>query len=112
MGYVDSAPYFCCTSDMVEDFANLRWFAISNTTPHPLMTLIYTPLDTKYYVQAGIISSGLDASITVCLPTSSPFALLHYIDVYIKNFIALAQLGPEDRRRACDHVFHLIDRVF
>ena len=97
--YVDSAPYFFCTSDTVEDLANMRWAAPTNTNPHPILALAGAPPDTEDNYHAGIISAKLDVSITARLLPSSHVALLRYANLYIGYFIALAQGGPADHRR-------------
>ena len=97
--YVDSAPYFFCASDIVEDLANLRWAAATNTNPHPILALAGAPPDTEYNYHAGIISAKLDVSITARLPPSSPVALLRHVKLNIGYFIALAKGGPADHRR-------------
>ena len=90
MGYVDSAPYFCCERETVADLANISCTATTNTSLHPILALVDTPPDTEDNDHTGTISSNLDASIATGLPPSSPVALLSYVNVYADNFIKLA----------------------
>ena len=93
---------------MVEYLANLSWVDAANTTLHPLLALTDTPPYPEYDDHTRIISADLDASITVRLLPISPVALLRYANVYVNDFIALAQKGPEDLHRVLDHVFRVI----
>ena len=112
MGYMDSALYFCCVSEMVVEIANMRWAVAANTPPHPLYVLARTPPDPEYDAHADIISSNLDANITARPWPIITVAQICYINVYVDNFTALAQGGPSDRRRFCGYVRHAINRFF
>ena len=97
---------------MVVDPANQSTPIATPYSPHPLLALIDTPLSIKYNANAGIIPTKLDASNTARLTTSSTISLLYCVDISFDNFIVLAKGRPAYRRRVCDHVFYMIEKVF
>ena len=94
MEYVDIYPYFYCMGKMVVDLSNQSWAAAATATPHPILSLAYTPPAPGENARTGIIPSKLEASITACLLPNITFALLHYINVYVNDFVLLVQGGP------------------
>ena len=51
------------------------------------------------------------ANLTMHLPPHDKSALLCYVHVSVDEFIALAQEGPVERIRVCNHLFAFIDLV-
>ena len=81
MGYVYSAPYFCCKIDMLAYLAIHDWDSDSAASPHPLSAIVDTlqsPDDDSY---SGIITQDLNEFIHVRLPLDSFVALLYYIGI-------------------------------
>eukprot|EP00957_Ditylum_brightwellii_P005154 392302-Ditylum_brightwellii.AAC.1 len=134
MGYIESAPFFCSTTEMVADIANNSWAAnidallqpnpvpISPSLPHtnlhiahPLDHIADTPPLQSDDAAMGIPSDLHETQLrTLCshLAPGNIHNLLVYIYVYADDFIALAQ-GPKAVWACLQcHLFRCIDLVF
>ena len=63
MGYVDSAPYLCCTIDIVTNLANSIWGEYSTTPLHHLKLLAESSPTISKNSYSGLPSKALDSSL-------------------------------------------------
>ena len=99
MGWCDSASYFCAASETSRDISEtLALTPLRDLPPHPLENHLVPTDDPQ----------------TVCaLPESDPqAAFLHLLEVYIDDFIQLAQTTNKDKllhiSRALLHAIHAV----
>ena len=97
---------------MVAYLSNDSWSAVATAAPY----LLSSPTDTPYKpdddAHTGIIPPDIDTSITKRLLSDISVTLLCRVDIYVDDFIALAQVRPTDQRRVVEHVFYAIKNVF
>jgi hypothetical protein len=104
MGWRDSPPYFCAFTETAVDLTNTALANCAPSTPHPLEHASqhspHTPIQEPTYHLS-----------TVFPPTpGAHLAPLAYSDVYIDDFIGLAQIPCHtDTLR---HLLHNISRIF
>ena len=113
MGWKNSPPIFSAATETIADIANNN---INNPSYHPSAH----PLDphaarldhsnpTQPPSSAQLHTSPLSPSRDPCLPSQpSPAA---YIDVYVDDFLALAQ-GASTRSKVRNTLLHAVDSVF
>ena len=105
MGWVESPPYFTSVTETACDLLNSALRRGDNPPPHHLESIAATPpLDTT--PPTGEWAPRL-ARTGSTMPRSSPLA---YGDVYVDDFILLAQT-KRHQRRALRPALHSIDRV-
>ena len=96
MGYLESAPAFCCATEMVADLANTMWGEWQDLPTHPLEAIAACLPPENDEVASGILKKDcedlLDHHLIVLLENKWK-SLWHYIDVYINDFICLCQGG-------------------
>ena len=134
MGWVESPPYFCAASETVADVANQR-MTRSYAPPHRLESIASTPTPAQSVLPPGkpfpspfnepvALPSGTPESPAKVQPVSSlpapsthvttaplPSAL-SYIDVYMDDYIALAQGNRRRRRMIRRILMHAVEEVF
>ena len=108
MGWKNSPPLFCTATETVADLANealrthqpskqhlldIRVEAV-DTSPAPLLTTEHADLKCDPYLQR---------------PNAK---LLAYVDVFVENFLSLAQGPRHHRRHVRRTLFHALDKVF
>jgi hypothetical protein len=102
MGWGLSPPYFCAFTETGADIANWHLTAPQPLPPHPLEDIAQTspvPSDHEFAQSAAF-------PYQLC-PSSQPLA---YVDVYIDDFIGVAQRPCATHLRRC--LFHTIDSIF
>ena len=105
MGWVESPPYFTSVTETACDLMNAALRRGDNPPPHPLESLAATPpSDTTS--PTGEWAPRL-ARMGSTMPRSSPLA---YGDVYVDDFILVAQT-KRNQRRVLRSALHSIDRV-
>jgi hypothetical protein len=97
MGFVESAPYFCASTETAADLINSSW-AFANLAPaHPLEHFT-KPAPSHPVPEHPPPVPARDA--------------LAYIDVFVDDFLALWQGIPAQLCQARRHVFHTLDLLF
>ena len=110
MGYVESTPLFCATTETIADLANNN---PKQMRVHPLDNLANSLLDLQDTAVLGVLTPAQEAQLAThfsSLPTSLWNNCLSYVNVYI--FILLQQGLPAQRTAARQNLFHHIDRIF
>lgn len=99
MGWVQSPPYFCAFTETITDIANTQ--PTQSLDLHPLLSMTHGPPSAVhgYHPQAL-----LPDQIT------PPLAPLTYVDVYLDDFMAVAQ-RPQ-HTSLMNHLLHSIDTIF
>jgi hypothetical protein len=127
MGWVASPPHFCALTETIADVANTRFTRAPAARsvylpPHRLSVLADHPSDPVSYPlpPAPSCPSGLPLSTPTLTWTQKPPSLpphssgphtpLTYVDVYMDDFIALAQGHPGRRQHVRSTLFHTIDQ--
>ena len=108
MGWKNLPPIFCTATDTVADLANEALRAHVPTLPHKM--------DERAEVVRVEPAPSLEKQL--CALPRDPyhgrknFQLIQYVDVFVDDFLGLAQ-GPRHRRRhVCRTFFHALDKVF
>jgi hypothetical protein len=107
MGWMHSPPYFCAFTETAADLANQT---LQDTTIAP--TLQYPEHPLEIASQQHDVERNTQFSPSILHPTTGP-AFTHplsYVDIYIDDFIGLAQ-APTADTTLC-HLLHSIDKVF
>jgi hypothetical protein len=97
MGYIESAPYFCASTETVANLINHSWALVGLSPALPLEQFTRPP------ELASLQPLLLPA------PTRNPLA---YIDVFVDGFLALCKGTSAQLRQVCRHIFHTIDLRF
>jgi len=111
MGWTQSPPAFCAVTETVADLANARLRRILRSSPHRLDSLAAT-------LPSPPTSPFLDAppSATALNPQPPPIRHLtrrvRSVDVFVDDFIALAQGGARQRTHVQRTLMSAIDDVF
>ena len=112
MGYLESAPLFCSTTELIADFANND---TPHTHPHPLDALASTNPTPPDPAATGFLTTEQETRLAqhlAALPPGWQQQCLNYTDVYVDDFILLQQGSQIQRIAARRNLFHHIDRVF
>jgi hypothetical protein len=107
MGWTHSPPYFCAFTETAADLAN---HTLQDTTIAP--TLRYPEHSLEIVSQQHDVERNTNFSPSILHPTTGP-AFSHplsYADIYIDDFIGLAQATTADT--TLRHLLHSIDKVF
>jgi hypothetical protein len=101
MGWAQSPPFFCAFTETIADVTNSTSTPTPSTyLPHPLLAPSKTsdsPTSTAFHPTATVLGS----------PNAPPLA---YTDVYVDNFITLAQ--RHHHLSTLSALLHTIDAVF
>ena len=115
MGWVSSPPFFCAASETAADIANIHLAVPQlHPTPHPLRHPADTASNFKPVSRALPRPSDtppMDPSVQPYHTYLSPTPLA-YVDLYMDDFLGLAQGHPALRERVRSTLFHSIDQVF
>ena len=95
MGFIESAPFFCASTETAADLINHSWGLADLAPAHPLEQFTSPPHPTPHRPTDGATR-----------------AALAYIDVFVDDFLALRQGTPAQLRQARRHVFHSLDLLF
>ena len=113
MGWTQSPPAFCAVTETVADLANARLRRTARSSPHRLDSLADSP--TPLAATSGTSSIGTPTAAPLPI-TPPPFPhlqrRLRAVDVFVDDFIALAQGGPHQRRHVRRTLMTAIDDVF
>lgn len=111
MGWVESPPLFCVATETIADLANNSLQLGISSTPHRLSALANTPGAPfeRRVVPTGPTGMATAAPIHLLGPRRKP---LKYVDVYVDDFIGLAQGNPTSCSKVRDHLLTAIDKVF
>jgi hypothetical protein len=110
MGWVESPPQFCAVTETAADLANRR-IRRPGAPPHRLESVAdgYPEpprLDSNHLEPNSPMAAPLHRTLQ---PASRPVAS---VDVYVDDFLAIAQGSARDLRTARRHLLHAIDDVF
>ena len=110
MGYMESAAFFCATTDMVKDRTIDTLSTRHTAPPHHLEDLA----DTKPpQTSKGEATATLDADKNwEALSLHARATALLHVEVYLDDFIGITQGGPTDRQQMTQHLFRAIDEIF
>ena len=103
MGWVLSPPVFCALSETVADIANKEMATQAQPPMHPQEEAAATPTPTNRPPSVP----GLPPRIRV-----SKRGPLGAVDVFVDDFILMAQGGPRRKKRLRRILFHSIEKVF
>ena len=122
MGWQSSPPYFCVPTETITDVANTRVLRHRNPGPHHLDTVADAQSETIAAAPLDPIASGHSPTkVAVKLPTQRDPMIgdgahhhrkLGKFDVFVDDFIGLAQGNRERLQRLRRILFHTIDDVF
>ena len=120
MGWTNSPPFFCAASETIADLANAALVDHRPARPHNLDGRAEGGRPNQGIISGGGRAAAANMPAPQTLPrplTRDPNLsrknprLLAYVDVFVDDFLALAQ-GPIGRlRNVRRHLFHAIDRV-
>lgn len=115
MGWKNSPPAFCTATETIADLANQRLDNGDPPPPHPLDDAAEIAVSRETLPPPRPATSTTPVAVPLpsdrdpSLPRSPK--LLSYIDVFVDDFLALAQ-GDANRRRVRKVLMHAIDDVF
>ena len=108
MGWKNSPPAFCVATETAADLTNTALASPAVPLAHPLNHHA-AALDDAHTISSPTASTPPASQRDPCLPF--PRQPLSYVDVFMDDFIALAQ-GKSNRQRVRLHLFHAVDSVF
>jgi hypothetical protein len=125
IGWKNSPPYFCAITETVADVTNEKIRRHQPQPPHRLEKLANTEPDdlTDHNVEpAGKTTANATAaapttavpappSTPTRIPTWQPAQPLGQFDIYVDDFLGLAQGNPRTRNRLRRTLFHTLDEV-
>jgi hypothetical protein len=101
MGWNQSPPYFCTFTETVADMANHAIETNQRLPPHPVEHRSQNHEVPRSYFAPNIVSPQAPSSLT------QPLA---YVDIYIDDFIGLAQ--PARAQHTLRATLHSLDKIF
>ena len=110
MGYVESAAFFCATTETVKDRTLDILSTCHTAPPHHLENLA----DTKPpQTSAEEVAATLEANSNweALSPHARDISLAH-VEVYLDDFIGITQRGPTKISQMTRHLFHTINDIF
>jgi Reverse transcriptase (RNA-dependent DNA polymerase). len=107
MGWKNSPPAFCTATETIADLTNRELKANTSAPDHPLGQLAgqYDQFQTR-----SCPSDTEDISPDPSLPRPAP--PVSEVDVYVDDFIAVAQGNPERLENMRNTLLHTVDKVF
>ena len=110
MGYMESAAFFCATTETVKD-RTLDTLSMRHTAPpHHLGYLADTKPPQTSEEEAR---ETLDANRNwEALSSHARETAIAHVKVYLDDFIGITQGGPTERRKMTRHLFCTIDKLF
>ena len=110
MGYVESAAFFCATTETVKDQA-LDTLSMRHTAPPHHLEHLADTKSPKTSAQEVAATLEADNDWEALSPHARATALAH-VEVYLDDFISITQGGPTERRQMTRHLFRSIDELF
>ena len=109
MEYVESAAFFCATTETVKDSAIDTLSTRHTAPPHHLNNLAETkpPETTAKEVAATLVA---DKDWETLSPHTQDIALAH-VEVYLDDFIGITQGGAKKRRQMTRYLFCAINEL-
>jgi hypothetical protein len=109
MGWVLSPPYFCAFTESVADLANQSLRLQPSAPPtHPLSIIADNPNNEPEPTSLPPQTTWHRDPFSAITP-QQPLA---YVDIYMDDFVAIAQGSPSTLSAVRSTVFHAIDEVF
>ena len=120
MGWTESPPYFCTTTETIVDLANLYSHSTWDPPPHPLEVPSATAAPWDGHLTMMVPPPDLQADRqpkTLVMPHPPTWLqrrvpALRYADVYIDTEILVTQGSAPALNKFCRQVFHINDGVF
>ena len=120
MGWMESPPYFCRTTETIVDLANLYSHSMWDPPSHPLEVPSATAALWDCHLTITVPPPDLQAKqqpktmVMLHPPTrlQRQAPTLRYADVYIDDEILVAQGPAHPLNKFCRQVFHINDWVF
>ena len=120
MGWMESPPYFCTTTETIVDLANLYSHSMWDPPSHPLKVPSATAAPWDGHLTITVLLPDLQAdrqpkTVVVLHPPTQlqrRAPALRYADVYIDDKILVAQGPAPALNKFCCQVFHINNRVF
>lgn len=113
MGWILSPPYFCAATETIADLANQAVAAGLSFQPHPLESASAAPEALPEVLPSKpLLLPKLDPVPLPSHPLPPRARPVNYIDVYMDDFIHLAQGSANKLNKARRLLFHTIDSVF
>jgi len=119
MGWVESPPYFCSVSETAADLANRRLERssapfhrlerLADTAAPPASTTTAAAVEDVSVSNRTLPFSSQPRHHRTLQPAPRPVG---FVDVYVDDFIAVAQGSTGRLRRVRRHLMHAIDEVF
>lgn len=114
MGWVNSPPFFCSVTETIADLTNTKLTSNATLPHHRLESVAQTPPPTVDVSSLPPLSTyGLSTPVPDTSPVFSPALAspLGYVDVYVDDFIQLAQGNPHRLRSQQLTLLHTLDTV-
>lgn len=111
MGWVESPPLFCVATETIADLANASLQQGISVPPHRLRALADTPAP-PFEIPRPPELTTFESTALPNHPVGPCRRPLKYVDVYVDNFIGLAQGNSNTCNQVRDHLFMAIDKVF
>lgn len=114
MGWVLSPPYFSAVTETGADLANQYLASSYQPGPHRLESMADAPDTADPPPMPPTTVAVLPTPVPLPPPSTAPSVRrkpLEYVDIYVDDFVALAQGGPARRQRVRRTLFHTIDQV-
>jgi hypothetical protein len=111
MGWKNSPPAFCTATETIADLANQALKEQSAALPHPLGHRAAT-LDQLNQPQENMTKTTTFETITPDPSLPRPAPPVKEVDVYVDDFVAVAQGSSDDLNAVRNTLLHSIDAVF
>lgn len=118
MGWVSSPPFFCAVTETITDNTNqLLRRRVTSQAPHRLSYIADHPNNATPLPFPAVRPHGPHSTATPAPPNRPaitprlPQRPLAYVDIYMDDFVALAQGHPTRRLNIRSTLFHQIDAV-
>ena len=118
MGWTQSPPAFCAVTETIADVANHRLHRRYRTSAHRLDPVADMPPPLAPAVASRPIPAPASVPLASSVPTTPPPAVsflrrpLRAVDVFVDDFIGLAQGGPAQLRHVRRTLMQSVDDVF
>jgi hypothetical protein len=115
MGWVNSTPYFCAATEIICDLANTIIKAHNTFKVHPLDDVSETPVPPQSPMPRSCAAPSklmaLPEAVRVPVADQATRPVASH-DVYVDNFISMAQGYSKRRRQVKRSLFEALDSVF
>ena len=108
MGWKNSPPLFCMATETVADLANIALCCIGPVRLHKLHDRVEAANNAA---PPTLFQAYVDLTRNPVLQRTNA-RLLAYFDVFVDDFLCLAQGPQHQRRHVRRHLFHALDKIF